>query len=157
MKSAITILLVISMLSCNDDKTKDHKENSESTIEMVEGYFPKNNLQFNQPIRIITINNKQDFDQFFGIAKTMTNSVSEIDFEKNKVIAIVARPLDRKQTIHILETKLKNNKLAINYKLEIGEPQSSTSSSLKMFKVAKSVYAIDVYSNDKNEVPKAAN
>lgn len=157
MKSAITILLVISMLSCNDDKTKDHKENSESTIEVMEGYFPKNNLQFNQPIRIITINNKQDFDQFFGIARTMTNSVSEIDFEKNKVVAIVARPLDRKQTIHIIETKLKNNKLAINYKLEIGEPQSSTSSSLKMFKVAKSVYAIDVYSNDKNEVPKAAN
>lgn len=149
MKSTVTILLVLSFFSCNDPKKKD--ATSETPIELIEGYFPKNDIEFNQPVRVIVTKNKEDFDKYFGVAKTMTNTVFEIDFDKNKVVAIVAKPTDRKQTIKISETKLKNNKLVIKYKLEIGDSQSFSSSDLKMFKVPKSIKAIEVSSGEEDE------
>lgn len=149
MKSTVTILLVLSIFSCNDAKKKD--ANSETPIELIEGYFPKNDIEFNQPVKVIVTGNKEDFDRYFGVAKTMINTVSEIDFDKNKVVAIVAKPTDRKQTIKISETKLKNNKLVIKYKLEIGDSQSFSSSDLKMLKVPKSIKAIEVSSGEEDE------
>lgn len=157
MKITALVLFVLVLLSCNDAKKDGQNSNSESDVELIEGYFPKNNIEFSQPIKVITIANKQDFDSYFGVAKTMTNNISKIDFDKNKVVALIARPSNKEQTINIIETKLKNNKLAINYKLEIGESQSFSSSDLKMFKVPKSVYALDVYSDEGNKLPKAEN
>lgn len=157
MKFAGMILLVLSLFSCNDVKKEDQNVNSEASIELMEGYFPKNDIEFNQPVKVITVANKKDFERYFGTAKTMTNIVSEIDFDKNKIVAIVAKPSEKKQTISIIDTELKKNKLAINYKLELGEPLSFTSSDLKMFKVPKSVYAINVYSDDKDKRTKTKN
>ena len=157
MKNTLVIFVLLILVSCNDAKKENQNTNSESTIELMEGYFPKNDIEFNQPVRVIIAKNKEDFDRYFGIAKTMTNTISEIDFDKNKVVAIIAKPSDNEQSIKIFETKLKNNKLAINYKLEIGEPQSFSSSDMKMFKIPKSINAVDVFSDEKNESPKTEN
>ncbi len=156
MKSVISIFLVMLLFSCNDSKKEEQNSNSESNIEVIEGYFPNNDIEFSQPVKVIITSNKEDFERYFGIAKTMSNTISEIDFDNNKVVAIIARPLDKKQTISILETKLKNNKLAIKYKLEIGAPQSFSSTDLKMLKIPKSINAIDVYT-DEGEQPKSEN
>ncbi|MGO3182520.1 MAG: hypothetical protein ACTIJ9_06770 [Aequorivita sp.] len=154
MKSTLVIFFLLILVSCNDAKKEGENTNSEASVELMEGYFPKNDMEFNQPVRVIITDKKEDFDRYFGVAKTMTNTVSEIDFDKNKVVAIVTEPSDRKQIIKISETKLKNNKLGINYKLEIGDSQSFSSQALKMFKVPKSIYAIDVYSDVEEESPK---
>ncbi len=154
MKNTLVIFFLLILVSCNDFKKENEKVKSEPTIELMEGYFPKNDIEYNQPVRVIIATNKQDFDKYFGVAKTMTNTISEIDFDKNKVVAIIAKPSDNEQTIIISETKLKNNKLAINYKLEIGELQSFSSSDLKMFKIPKTINAVDVFSDVKGESPK---
>lgn len=157
MKNTLVIFVLLILVSCNDTKKENQNINSESTIELLEGYFPKNDIEFNQPVRVIIATNKEDFDRYFEVAKTMTNTISEIDFNKNKVVAIIAKPTDAKKIIKISETKLKNNKLGINYKLEISEPQSFSSSEMKIFKIPKSINAVDVFSKEKEEPPKTEN
>lgn len=151
----IFFFLMLSIgISCNADKKDNREVNAEATVSLMDGYYPKNNIEFNQPIRIITTTTKEDFEKYFGVVKTMDNTVTKIDFDRFKVVAIVARPADRNQIIKISETKLKNNKLSINYHLELGEVQSYSSSDMKMFKIPKSVYAIDVYSKQDDPTPK---
>jgi len=154
MKFTAMVLFVLALFSCDNAKKDGQNTTSESAVELIEGYFPKNDIAFSQPVKIITTDNKLDFDHYFGVAKTMTNSITAIDFDKYKIVSLIAKPSNKEQTIKIIETKLKNNKLAINYKLEIGAEQSFSSTDLKMFKVPISVYAIDVYSDEGNELPK---
>lgn len=139
--------------SCNDEKKDDEKirDNAHSsfTVELLEHYFPKNDIEFNSPVRAMVISDKVRFEQFFGIAKTMNNESATINFEEKKVVALIAKPSDVKQEVLITATELKNNKLLVKYKLKHGETQSFTETDLKMFTIPISVYAVDfVVDND---------
>lgn len=153
MKNILGIFVLLLLVSCNDAKKENEIVDSEPAIELMEGYFPKNDIEIDQSVRVIIAKNKEDFDRYFGVAKTMTNRISDIDFDKNKVVALIAKPSENKQTITISETKLKNNKLAINYKLEVGDVQSFSSTEMKMFKIPQSINAVDVFSDVKEESP----
>lgn len=147
MKILFSIICMFVLLACNDGNKENlgviENENSGFSVELLENYFPKNEIEFNSPVKTVVISDKERFEQFFGVAKNMNNVISPIDFEENKVVALIAKPSDVKQEILITATKLKKNKLLVKYKLKQGEARSFTSTDLKMFAIPKSVYAVD--------------
>ncbi|NGX83130.1 hypothetical protein [Aequorivita sp. KMM 9714] len=156
MKILFSIICMFVLFSCNDGNKENQKvienKNSGFSVELIENYFPKNDIEFSSPVKTVVISNKVRFEQFFGVAKTMNNEISPIDFEENKVVALIAKPSDVKQEIFITATELKKNKLLVKYKLKQGETQSFTSADLKMFTIPKSVYAVDfVIDRDESE------
>ncbi|WP_347373761.1 hypothetical protein [Aequorivita sp. Q41] len=146
MKTIISFLLVFSMISCNN-KESTQKEttntNSDFSVVYLENYFPRNDIEFTTPVKAMVISNREKFDSYFGIAQTMYNKVTPIDFEKNKVVAIITEPSDVKQEIIITETLLKDNKLLVKYKIEKGEIRSFTANDLKLFEIPKTIYGVD--------------
>jgi len=64
------------------------------TIDKLNGYFVKNTVKFddNYDFKHIVVNNKKDFDKYFGAAKTMKNTVDKVNFDESSVIAIMTKP-----------------------------------------------------------------
>lgn len=145
MKYTLLIIILLAFVSCNNtEKETDTDKQLGFQAQYLEGYFPKNDIEFNAPVKTIVITKKVDFDKYFGIAQTMKNKVSTIDFDKYKVVALISAPSDKKQNILVTRTDLKNNKLQVKYKVQVGEEtQSFTSTDLKMFPIPKSVNAVD--------------
>lgn len=154
LKNTIVILVVLTLVSCNNankDSQIEIEKQSGFEVEYLEGYFPKNDIEFNAPVKALVIANKEKLDKYFGIAQTMENRVSTIDFDKNKVVAIISAPSDKKQKIVITSTNLKDNKLEVKYKVIVeDDAQTFTSTDLKMFPIPKSVYGVD-FVIDKDE------
>lgn len=145
MKNIIVVFALLALVSCNNtNKETNRIKEADFEAEYLEGYFPKNDMEFNAPVRALVIDNQENFDKYFGVAQTMKNQVSRIDFEKNKVVSIISAPSDKKQKLVISSVNLKNNKLLVKYKVQDeGEIQSFTSTDLKMFPIPKSVYGVD--------------
>ncbi len=129
--------------SCNNKK--GDKNNQESTMEMtadteamnieiVENYFTKND-QAPRVVQYFTIDNKEDFDQQFGLAKTMNNKVNDIDFKKHRIGAIVLPPTDLETTIEITEAERFGSGAIITYKINKGEKQSFSTIPTVVFKL----------------------
>lgn len=159
MKIAISILCMFTLLSCNDMKKDNQEEtvnnNSEFSVVLLKNYFPKNNIEFASPVKAAVIDNKKRFDEYFGVAQTMKNAATPIDFENNKVVALITKPSEEKLEIALTETVLKDNKLLVKYKTRQAEAQSHSSSDLKMFTIPKSVYGVDfVVDTDETQTKK---
>ena len=146
MKTIFCFLLVFSIISCNN-KEKIQKEttntNSDFSVVYLENYFPKNDIEFTTPVKTLVILNKEKFDSYFGFAQTMHNKAAVVDFEKNKVVAIITEPSNVKQEIVITETLLKNDKLLIKYKVEKGDTLSFSANDLKLFEIPKTVNRVN--------------
>lgn len=158
-KNALVVLVLLALVSCNNAKKETQtsiEKQPNFEAEYLDGYFPKNDIEFNAEVKALVVANQTNFDKYFGIAQTMNNNVPAIDFDKNKVVAIISAPSDKKQQIVITGTDLENNKLIVKYKLKVGEEtQSSTSTDLKMFPIPKSVYAVDfTIDNDESKINK---
>ncbi|WP_313112243.1 hypothetical protein [Aequorivita sediminis] len=156
MKILFSIICMFVLLSCNDANKENlevnENEKSGFSVELLENYFPKNEIEFNSPVKAVVIGDKVRFEKFFGVAKNMNNVILPIDFEENKVVALIAKPSNVKQEIFITATELKKNKLLVKYKLKQGKTLSFTATDLKMFTIPKSVYAVDfVVDSDKSE------
>ncbi|WP_026451163.1 hypothetical protein [Aequorivita capsosiphonis] len=157
MKNILLIIILLAFVACNNaEKDANAEKQVGFEVEYLEGYFPKNDIQFNAPVKTLIINKKEDFDKYFGIAQTMKNQVPTIDFDKNKVVAIISAPSDKKQEILIPSADLKKNRLVVKYKVMADKvTQSFTSTDLKMFLIPKSVYAIDfIIDSDEPETSK---
>jgi hypothetical protein len=147
MKIPISLFCMFALLSCNNlNKGKQEtveKDTSAFSVILLENYFPKNNIEFTIPIKTMVVKDKKRFDEYFGLAQTMNNTATNVDFEKNKVVALITKPSEEKLEIKLTETVLKNNKLLVKYRIIKGEKQSFISSDLKLFAIPKSVYAVD--------------
>jgi hypothetical protein len=138
---------MFALFSCNDLNNDKQEEtvnnNSEFSVILLKHYFPKNDIEFTSPVKAMVIQNKEKFDAHFGVAQTMKNAATPIDFEKNKVVAIITKPSEEKLELALIETVLKENRLMVKYKTRQAKTQSHSSSDLKMFTIPKSVYAVD--------------
>src|SRR5690606_41766865 len=100
------VLIFSLCLSCN--KEKKDKKSSESNMEMtakstpmefeiVENYFTKNDMT-PRVVQYFIIDNKENLDKQFAAAKTMNNSITIIDFKKNRNVEIVMKITDVKKS-----------------------------------------------------------
>lgn len=136
--------LILSIcFSCNNKKRD--KDKNESTMEMtaetkpmeieiVENYFTKNDMA-PRVIQYFTIDNQDDFNKQFGIAKTMDNKVSSIDFKNNRIGAIVLPTTDKNTSIEITEAERFGSGAIITYEINEGDKQSFSITPTLIFKL----------------------
>lgn len=137
------VLIFSLCLSCN--KEKKDKKSSESNMEMtakttpmeieiVENYFTKNDMA-PRVVQYFTIDNQEDFDKQFGAAKTMNNSITTIDFKKNRIGAIVMPTTDVQTTIEISDAQRFGSGAIITYQTIKGDKQSFSTIPTLIFKL----------------------
>ncbi len=90
-----------------------------------ENYFFKNDQEIPSSPKITT---QEEFEQLFGMAALMGDDgkPTDIDFEKQFVLAVVLPPTDIETDIDPESVELKGDSLVYTYEVEIGEKLSYT-------------------------------
>lgn len=132
MKTAIKCCVLVSFISvflaCNTS-------NKEVSLASLTGYFVKNNITFDSPVKTLVIKNQKDFDIFFGEAKTMNNVLSPISFDANAIGAIITEASHIKTVIKINSSQVIGDKLIVNYEVVKGKQQTYTATATTMFNI----------------------
>ena len=133
------IIIALALAACNSNDKTSPKPSKELTNNIdnlkAEGYFFKTGQPI--PTDAIVIQTKEDFEKRFGYATTMSRRPTEIDFEKQAVIAIVLPETDCATEIKIDSVTSKGDDLEVLYSVQVGEKQSYTIQPLSMILVNK--------------------
>ncbi len=118
------------------------------------GYFVKNNVKFddNYDFKHLVITNQKDFDNYFGVAKTMNNKISTVDFEKNNVIAIIFKPSKNSKTIAVTNCEFDGDNLMVNYGVKSGAKNNYASSGLYLGTIPNNIKTVNFKSKDNTSV-----
>ncbi len=111
--------------------------NKDFKLQLLEGYFLKNHVTLQDDINTMVFNTKEDFDNYFGIAKTMDSIISPIDFNKERVAGVLINPTDIKIEFSVISVKEVDTSLQIVYTLIKGEKQSFITTPIYLFKIPK--------------------
>lgn len=104
------------------------------------GYFVKNDAPTIPKGKITT---QEEFYRFFGEAATMTSRPTQIDFQRQFVIAVSQKPTDRSTTYSPVALTKEDGKLVFAYHVSQGDRQSYTIQPLLLIVVDKK-YEADV-------------
>lgn len=117
-----------------------NRHTSASRIGMVplNNYFVKNTVALPDEYNYKVSVSQADFDQAFGIAATMNNTITKPDFSGQVVVAVMGKPSSVQQEIGFESAALGNGDLNIYYKVKKGSEQSYTSTALALAAVPKS-------------------
>ena len=156
MKKGFILLAFIGLfMSCENNQTKEVQNNEQEVqqtsqektmvtrFEALKGYFVKSNVVFEGDSKYVVVTNTDDFNQYFGIAKTMNNEVTALDFEKFNVAAIILKPSNKLHEIKLEKYTSKDGITLVGFYVEEGEERDFTASSLLLFKIPKSIKSID--------------
>jgi hypothetical protein len=137
-------MLLTTLLSCNVMQKTNQSEAvaTETEINYLAGYFLKNDVDFKTETKYLVLTNRNDFDQYFGIAKTMNNTISEIDFEISNVAALIYKASYTPIEISLINEVSANEVLHFQYKTTIQEKQSFSSTSMKLFTIPKTIKSV---------------
>ena len=130
---------------------KSSKSVSNTRFEKLEGYFVKNTISFDKDVMYLAVSNQEDFDTNFGIAKTMNNKVTPLDFEKFNVAAILKIPSKKSDRIKLLKYTSSNGVMTVGYDLEKGSDQTFDAGDLLLFKIPKGITKINFESEGQSE------
>ena len=90
----------------------------------LENYFVRNDVDCSKQQRLI-INNKADFEKYFGMAATMGGKPTEVNWNKQFVIALVMPETKRATAIYPVAVKTTDNDvLVFSYKVKKGDRMS---------------------------------
>lgn len=104
-------------------------------------YFVKNTVALPDEYNYKVSVNQADFDQTFGVASTMNNTIIKPDFSGQIAVAVIGKPSSQQQEISFDKATLGGKDLYVYYKTKKGNTQSYTSTPLALATVPK---AIDV-------------
>ncbi|BCG65240.1 MAG: hypothetical protein methR_P3065 [Methyloprofundus sp.] len=114
------------------------------TVEKLDGYFIKNTVKFddNNNFMHVVVENKKDFNKYFGVAKTMKNKVDKVNFEENSVIAIMTKASNVPKKIEVVYYEFGGDELLIKYHIREGEKNTFESTGLYLAAIPKDVTSI---------------
>lgn len=146
--ATLIILLTLGFSACSSQqKTADSKmEYKEMELAYLEGYFPKNDIVFKSEQLLRVIHNAEDFESFFGKAKTMDNTITKIDFDAHSVVAIILKPSYTTKDISIQSIFGNNDTIIVYFEINSMEKQTYSSTTMKIFKIPKSVKLVNLKS-----------
>lgn len=157
MKKLLGMVFIAGLIfACNTTKKEELKQTKEPVMEKNEqviggvtrfeelkGYFVKNTVDFDKDIEYVAVSNQEDFDKYFGIAKTMDNVVTPLDFEKFNVAGILLKPAKKAMKIKMTKFTAEGAKQIIGFNIETSDDQSFTSGKVLLFKIPKSRTSVD--------------
>ncbi|MFV0531105.1 MAG: hypothetical protein ACK5MD_06665 [Flavobacteriales bacterium] len=163
MKNIILWLFTIGIISCNSENTPKNISQMNDTsanryaqnfeLQQLEGYFLKNDISLEKDVNSMVFSTEEEFNAYFGVAKTMNNTVPPIDFNTERVAAILITPTNLKIDFSIINTQKTGTELQVVYTLIKGKKQSFTTAPVYLFKIPKNntLQSIEfVYDNDHN-------
>lgn len=90
----------------------------------LENYFVRNDVDCSKQQRLI-INNKADFEKYFGMAAHMGGMPTEVNWNKQFVVALVMPETKRATSIYPVAVKVTdNNVLVFSYQVKKGDNMS---------------------------------
>ncbi len=146
----VVLAIILCFQSCKCKLAKEETKTSGITLTELNGYFIKNTVEFTTDTMFVVLKNKADFNQYFGVAKTMSNSITKPDFEKNYIAAIVLQPSTTVRKVTLTKHHITKGTLTINYKIEEQNDQKSfQTSSLRLFEVPRNIKTIEFVCGNK--------
>lgn len=94
----------------------------------INGYFVKNTLNQKDSISCWVIQSQPIFDNIFGAAKTMNNTVDTINFDKEVLLAVTLPSSFEKRTLGLTNYKLDESVLHVQLSVNSGGKKESYSS-----------------------------
>lgn len=144
MRIIILVVLFHSIFSCTSKvnanfNSAEEVENTFKPFEIhaIEGYFLKNTILLQDTINYMVFSNQKDFNTYFGTAKTMKNTPTPINFNTERIAAILSEPTDFLIDFKVITSIQTEKGIHVSYSLEKGEQQSFISSPLFLFKIPK--------------------
>ncbi|PHS62098.1 MAG: hypothetical protein COB12_11265 [Flavobacterium sp.] len=158
-KLSVLVLFTLLIMACKEEKKEsiDTNKETETTMDKKEvkplggvtkfdklsGYYIKNTVEFDQAYKFVVVSNQEAFNNYFGIAKTMKNKVSDLDFEKFNIAGILVNPINKANTINITKFTAEGAKQIVHFTTIIGKEQTYTSGELVLFKIPKSRTSVE--------------
>jgi len=155
MKNKILVFAVLFIIiGCVNSKNESSSDGEKSVtsvtrFEKLSGYFVKNNVKINDDYKFVTFNNQTDFDKYFGVAKTMDNDITPLDFNKYNIAAIIVKPTNNKDDITINRYTSKNGVTTVEFSNNKGDKQSFLTTQFVAFKIPISITSVDFSTNGK--------
>ena len=151
-KRILLFFAVVALFSCSNNEKKENQatntqfkttEPIEQHLKNIEGYFPKNSMVFEDECENLVISSQKDFDAYFGIAKTMTNKIENINFDENAAVAIITKPSKVKKKIILLYSELSKGELLVQYNIrEWSEKNNYESTDLFLAKIPNNIKSV---------------
>ena len=127
----LTIALAVGammLLCCNGDifHKLDLIYNAASPIMFteLENYFVRNDVDCSKQQRLI-LDNKTDFEQFFGMGAFMGGMPTEVNWNKQYVVALVLPETNRETIITPIDVRQVSNKVVLCYKVQRSKEKMS--------------------------------
>ena len=134
-KTIFTLSLIMAcILIFANCKTKSAVAANGIPYTIAEGYFVKNDAPTIPMGKIAT---QEEFYQFFGEAATMTSRPTQIDFQRQFVIAVSQKPTDRSTTYSPVALTKTDGKLVFAYHVSQDKKQSYSIQPLLLIVVDK--------------------
>jgi len=120
------------------------------TVEELDGYFVKNTVEFDENFEFqhVVVTNQDDFDRYFGVAKTMENTVDRVDFEENSVIGIMTRPSEISKEIDLVHCVFDDDTMMVHYSIRQGSKNTYESTGLLLAEIPKGISRVEFRSKD---------
>lgn len=92
----------------------------------LENYFVRNDVDCSKQQRLI-IDNQRDFERYFGMAATMGGMPTEVNWNKQYVLAIILPETNRSTSIEPVNVKVSDNQCVVfSYHITKGKKTSYT-------------------------------
>lgn len=105
--------------------------------EIKPGYFLKNTIKLDQPVTVLIFSSQGMFDQYFGFGKTMDNEADNIDFNTQKVIALLNNVTSLETTLDIKSARQTADSLIFKVLKREGNLLSYQSTPIKLYSFPK--------------------
>ncbi len=148
------------LFACESPKKKELKEVKVPKIEKTEkttlgatrfeelnGYFVENDVGFDRDVEFVAVSSLDEFNKYFGTAKTMNNEVTPPDFDKFNVAAIMVKPSKKPGKIKLTKYISEGAKTIVGFEILPGIELNFTSGGLLLFEIPKSRTNVDFISN----------
>lgn len=147
------LILILCFSSCHSAQRMDQPivETVELKINYLNGYFVKNTVEIEAETLHLIISNQKSFDAYFGVAKTMNNTISEVDFRNNNVVAIIKKASTMSQNVSIKGALGNNELLNVYYETNMMEEQTYSSVAMKLFQIPKTYKTVKFISEKVSE------
>ncbi len=111
------------------------------SFSQLSNFFVKNNVELQNSENYFVVKSQKEFSNIFGIARTMGNTVEQVDFSKYFVVAVVSNATNRETSIKINSVTEKNGNLNIKYSIKRARKLSYTSTPFMAVKISRGNYA----------------
>ena len=136
-KSLFAIAFVLFLSACT--------QNSKSMeLKQLEGYFLRNDVTIDKTPKSLQIRDREKFEKYFGIGKTMTNTITELDFDKYFYVAEIVEVNGALKEIEVISATATGTSSMIIYTVNERPGSTFKANTFVIFEVPKSVTQVTV-------------